>query len=103
MTPYLVPLTNAQQKFSIALAGVVYNMTLKWNTIGNTWLLDIADQANNPLVSGIALVTGCDLIGQYKHLGIGGSLIAQTDFSVNAPPTYQNLGSNSNLYFVTSP
>lgn len=103
MTPYTIPLTNSQQQLSIALAGIIYNLTIKWNTIGNTWLLDIADQANNPLVSGIPLVCGCDLLGQYKHLGIGGSLIAQTDFSVNTPPTYSNLGSNGNLYFVTSP
>ena len=103
MTPYTIPLTNSQQQLSIALGGTIYTLTVYWNTQSNVWTLDIADSAGKDIVLGIALVTGCDLLGQYAYLGLGGSLVVQTDFDPTLPPTYDNLGINGNLYFVTTP
>ncbi len=103
-TIYEVPLSPQSQVFSIALNGVTYNLTLMWRTApapGN-WVLDIADSANNPLIQGIPLVTGCDLLGQYEYLGIGGGLWVSTDGDPSAIPTYSNLGTLSHLYFVVS-
>ena len=102
-TPYTIPLTSAQQQIQISLGGIVYTLTVKWNTVADCWVIDIANQNGVNIVTGIPLVTGCDLLGQYKYLNLGGSLICQTDFDSAAVPTYQNLGSNSQLYFVTSP
>lgn len=89
------------QKFTISLAGVTYNMVLQWNGQGSFWGLDIADQNNVPIIQGLPLVTGIDLLEQYAYLGIGGQLIVTTDFDTGAPPTSSNLGSQSHLYFVT--
>jgi len=102
-TPYIVTLTSAQQQIQIAMGGVVYTLTVWWNTEADCWVLDIADQNGKNILTGLALVTGCDLLGQYAYLGFGGSLVCQTDFQTDAIPTYENLGSNSQLYFVTSP
>ena len=103
MTAYLVPLQANAQTFPISLAGTVYNLTIHWNAPSAAWILDIADAGKNPMVSGIPLVTGTDLLAQYAYLGFGGQLIAQTDNDTSAVPTYANLGQGGNLYFVTSP
>jgi predicted Zn-dependent protease with MMP-like domain len=102
-TPYVIPLMSAQQKIQIALGGVVYTLVVQWNTHAQCWVVDIEDQNGNPIVTGLALVTGCDLLGQYAYLNLGGSLICQTDYQTDVVPTYENLGTNSQLYFVTSP
>lgn len=101
MTPFRIPLTNSQQQLGIALGGIVYTLTVNFNSNANSWTLDIADQSGNVIVAGIALVTGCDLLGQFGYLNFGGSLVAMTDYDSEAVPTYDNLGGNGNLYFVT--
>ena len=102
-TAFEVPLTPAAQVFQIPLAGITYTMTLHWCKPVNNWVLDIADASNNNIVTGIPLITGADLLGPYKYLGIGGSLIVQSDYSPYSIPTLANLGQQSHLYFVTVP
>jgi hypothetical protein len=102
-TPFLIPLQPTNQTFQITLAGVVYTLTVRWNDMNEAWTLDLADQNQNPIVSGIPLVTGVDLLAPYGHLNIGGQLIAQTTNDTNAVPTLANLGSSGNLYFVVLP
>lgn len=99
-TPYLVPLKATNQKLQVMLAGQPYNLTVRWNEMNQSWMLDIADGDSNPLVSGIAIVTGRDLLAPYAYLGIGGQLIAQTTNDTDAVPTFANLGNLGNLYFV---
>jgi hypothetical protein len=102
-TVYEIPLQANAQSFTITLAGVTYGMQLIWCDPNQTWILDISDVNGNPLVQGIPLVTGIDLLAQYDYLGFGGELVAQTTNDTYAPPTYDNLGSTGNLYFVTNP
>jgi hypothetical protein len=101
-TPYTIPLTNSQQQITISLGGVVYTLTVWFdsNPAANCWVMDIGNQNNVPILTGIPLVTGTDLLGQFAYLNFGGKLICQTDFDPDAIPTYQNLGYNSQLYFV---
>ena len=100
MTAYEIPLSANPQTLSVNLAGAYYNLTVKWNAQNTSWVLDIADSNNNPLVQGIALVTGADLLEQYAYLGIGGQLQVQTDSDTFAVPTIDNLGTDSHLYFI---
>lgn len=65
------------------------------------WVLQIADQSGNVLVSGIPLVTGANLLAQYAHLGFSGGLYVQTTNNPDAVPTFSNLGSDALLYWVT--
>jgi hypothetical protein len=102
MTAYEIPLSAKPQTFSIALGGVTYKMTLRWNVPAAAWMLDIADATGNPMVGSIPLVTGVDLLGQYAHLGFIGQLVVQTDHDPDAVPTFDNLGTTGHLYFVTS-
>jgi hypothetical protein len=95
-----IPLTGVSQRFGITLANVRYILTVRWNSKVSSWFLDIADSGNIPVLSGIPLVTGVDLLEQFEYLGLGGQLFVQTDGDAQAIPTYENLGTSSHLYFV---
>lgn len=110
MTAFVVPTQPMPQAFAISLAGVTYNLTLKWNDVlyrgglvTPCWMLDIADANNVPLATGLPLVTGADLLAQHPYLGIGGQLIVQSDNDPNLVPDFDTLGRTGQLYFVTSP
>lgn len=102
-TPHLIPLIAGPQTLSITLAGTVYNLNVYWCRPAATWMLDIADSSNNPILSGLPLITGADLLEQYAYLDFGGQLIAQTTNDALLPPAFDNLGTSGNLYFVTTP
>jgi len=103
MTAYEIPLIAAPQTFSVSLSGITYNFTVKWNAIAQLWMLDISDADGNGLAWGLPLLTGQDMLQQFGYLGIGGQLVVQSDYDGFALPTVDNLGTNSHLYFVTSP
>ena len=99
MAVFLIPFTPAQpQSFQISLNGITYTMKVRWCDPFNCWILDLADVSNNPILQGIPLITGTDLLSQYAYLGLGFSLVVQTNNDVDAVPTFANLGSQGNLY-----
>ncbi len=100
-TLYEIPLINLAQTLSITLADVSYVLTVKWNDASSCWVMDMGDANGNPILQGIPLVTGSDLLEQFAYLNFGGALIAQTDHDIYAPPTYDNLGTTGHLYFET--
>lgn len=100
MPAYEIPLSPEPQTFTIELSGVTYRLTFGWNAVVSVWVLDIADQYENPILRGIPLVANVDLLSPYPYLNFGGTLIAQTDSDINLPPTFDNLGSTGHLYFV---
>ncbi len=102
MSAFEIPLSPEAQQFNISLGGVTYGVNLYWNANSSTWCIDLSDNSGNPIVRGIPLVANVNLLEQYAYLGIGGQLIVQSDDDPNAPPTSDNLGSISHLYFVTS-
>lgn len=102
-TTFIIPLINEPQQFEIALAGVNYLMTCKWNDSDDAgWVLDIADDSGTPIICNMPLITGADLLDGMDYLGIQGSLFIFTDGDDFATPTLLNLGVESNLYFQTS-
>ena len=97
---FTVPLSNVPQKFGITLGGRKLDITGKWNEHSG-WVLDLSDGVTSEsIVAGIPLVSGCDLLSQYKYLSIPGSLIVYTDGEQFTPPDEFNLGKESNLYYV---
>lgn len=100
MATYEIPLGNYPQSFSISLAGTVYQLTVLWR--GTFWALDIADKDGNPLVRGIPLVCGLDLLSPYQYMGFAGSLYVQGDANAGDAPDFFNLGITQKLYFVTN-
>jgi len=73
-----IPFSPRPERFTVTLSGTDYRLTVQYRKAGGAgWVLDIADASDNPLVSGIPLVTGVDLLAQYKHLGFQGRLWVQ--------------------------
>ena len=85
---------------------MVYNLVLLYRNDPNGqggWVLDVYDSGGNPIVTGIPLVTGENLLAQYAYLGFIGGLWVQTTSDPDAVPTFQNLGGDGQLYYVTNP
>ena len=102
MAEFLIPLTNIPQEFSISLDNREVTIHQRWNEWSG-WLINISDTATNTsIISGIPLVTGCDLLEPFPELGFLGSLFVYTDGDAMAIPTIDNLGLDSNLYYVTA-
>lgn len=126
-TVFQIPLVASPQTFTITLAGVTYTMTLMYHSaygavsgapVGvdqdvptstidtndlDGWATDIADASNNPILCGIPLIPGIDLLYQYAYLGFGGSLVVSVDGNPDAVPDFVGLGTTGKLYFVTNP
>lgn len=100
LTPFEIPLQNTPQTLAITLTGVQYRLTIHWCDPAQCWIIDIADTNSVPILSGVPMVTGADLLEQFAYLGIGGELIAQTDNDPTAVPTFTDLGNTGHLYFV---
>jgi len=95
---------STPQVFSTTLSGVSYTFRMLWRDNDEAgWVLDIFDIQGEPLVCGIAVITGFDLLMPYKYLGFTGCLVVLTDGDQYAPPTFESLGDSSHLYYVTGP
>lgn len=100
---FRIPLKGGTpQRFTITLGQIEYQLTLRYRNIDQGgWCVDIADAIGAAIIAGIPLVTGADLLEQYKHLNFGGRLWVQTLSDPDAVPTFDNLGSDGLLYWVT--
>ena len=102
MANFEIPLSPEGQRFSITLSGVEYQLRVQWrNAMDSGWVLDIADAGGTPIINGIPLVTGCNLLAAYAHLGFTAVLWVQTTADPDAVPTFENLGIGSHLYWWT--
>jgi hypothetical protein len=103
MASFEIPLSGANQTFAIVLNGVSYVLRLIFCQTTDSsacWLLDISDQNSNPIVCGVPLVTGADLLEQYAYLNFGFILYCFSDGTLSsAIPTFANLGTTSHLFF----
>ena len=94
-----IPLSPDNQQFAIALAGQNFQMAVTWRAA--FWCLDIMDSSGVDLIKGIPLITGADLLAQYRYLGLGFSLYVDCDDPASDNPTETDLGIKSHLYAVT--
>lgn len=99
-TVYEIPLSATPQSFNVTLGTTSYEVRLVWNYASSCWVLDFSDSAGTPVLVGVPLVVGADLLAQHKHLGFSGTLRVQNDSDVEKAPTYEDLGQESRLYFV---
>lgn len=103
MSTFLLPLINVPQTFQLTLAGVEYVVTCRWNDAQDAgWVIDFANAITGlPIVANIPLIVGADLLAGLDYLGFQGSLFVLTDGASDDVPTLDNLGVESNVYFVT--
>lgn len=98
MATYEIPLTPTPQSFGMSLGGVEYYLTLQYRGM---WVLDIADAQEQPIVGGLPLVPGVDLLAQHRHLGIPGRWYVRGNDKPDDLPTFDDLGYGSRLYWVS--
>lgn len=108
-TNFLIQLSGIAETFTIDLAGTTYTLTIYWNDMmaesddGDTgWTMDIGDATGVSLACGLPMITGADLLDGLEYLGINGSLIMYTNGMTYVVPTFDNLGTDCNLYFQTT-
>lgn len=95
-----IPLEAVPQRFAIELSGVSLIMACRWNPELPAWTLDVYDgETSAPLAMGLPIVTGVDLLGQHRHLGIPGQLLVHVEGADEAAPTLDNLGSLADVYY----
>lgn len=106
-----IPLTAANQYFQCPINGTVYQFNLIWRAPiwapnSGFWVIDISDPTTgDPIVQGIPLVPGSNLLAPYEYLNIGGGtseLWVVSDGDPGALPTMTNLGATSHLYLVVT-
>ena len=111
IAPYSTPLTriNLQpaqnQSLSVNLNGTDYRLRLLFNAAVSDpfWALDIGDANGAPMVCGIPLLPGQNLLEPYGHLDIGGGGAlfcygaGATDGGI---PDWDTLGVSWQLYFA---
>ena len=100
MSLYEFPTGPSARTYGVDLLGTRYQLLYTFSSENNTWMLDISDIYNTPIVTSIPLVTGADLLDTLGYLGIGGKLVAAMDTGVS-PPGFSTMGTLGHLYFVT--
>ena len=100
-----IPLRPATpMRFSMTLAGVAYTARIYWNVFMQCWSLELADVDGYPLIMGIPLVTGTDLLGQFGYVDIGGQLlVTTTPGPPDTVPGWADMGVTGHIYFVVLP
>jgi probable HAF family extracellular repeat protein len=98
---YEIPMIAGVPSFRVVqLSGNRLQIAAHWCDPLTSWVLDIADIDGNPIVSGIPMITGADLLAQYVYMNFGGMLLAQSDFDWTVPPTFDDLGRVGHLYWI---
>jgi hypothetical protein len=100
---FLVPFVPATpQILQISIGGTTYTMKVRWCVPANCWMLDLSDASGNPILQGIPLITGTDLLAQFAYLGLGFSLLVQSNNDPTAVPTFASLGLTGNVYILVA-
>ncbi|EHV49013.1 putative bacteriophage protein [Escherichia coli DEC5E] len=99
MTIQEIPLTADNQQFSIVLGGVTWRISIIWRVL--YWIMDLQNDRGEPVISGIPLVTGADLLAQYACMGLGFKLVVVCDDNTQDYPTKIDLGGRSHLLVLT--
>jgi hypothetical protein len=99
MATYRIPLKASPQQMTINLPSGTYQLRFLYMDQPEAgWIMDMLDSLGNPVVCGIPLITGADLLEQYKYLFQPPFLMfVYTDGDPAAVPTFDNLGTLSNV------
>ena len=102
MADFVIPVDSAGTNYTldVSLSGSVYRFGLYWNTRGQFWLLDIFDQADTPLATGLKLVADWELIGGLGMASLPAGLLYVVDVSGQGlDPGIDDLGTRVQLIY----
>ena len=98
MSYFNIPLMATNQRFNVSLGNTTYKLQLIYRV--NKWFLDIFDVQNTPLICGLPLVMGDNLLIQHQHVISGSLLVMNTN--ENEQQSFTDLGKNITLYWSPS-
>lgn len=89
MAIHTIPLSGSAEQFTVALNGTSYLLRTTFCEGGDgSWILDIGDANGTPMLCGVPLLPGQNLLEQFDYLAIGGvgsQLILKSDGSGERP------------------
>jgi hypothetical protein len=75
-------------------------LVFRYNSRMQRWILDINDSQNNQILSGVPILIGLDLTGQYLYLSIPpGVFLALDNTNQDTQPTVYSFGTTNSLYY----
>lgn len=104
MTTYLSYPAGANfpwNSFRATLSGVVYTITLRYNTRAARWVMDIGDASNNPILMGLPILIERNLAGQYVTPGLppGPSFAVCDTAAPLTQPSRYSFGTTHTLFY----
>ena len=92
---------SADFEQQLALGAITVTLRLTWNSRSEFWMLSVVD-ANDRRVYAVKLVPNYLLLRQHKALFplVGDILLVREDPQAGEYPTFENLGTAFNLYFL---
>lgn len=102
-TPELfsIPLYSGAQQFLVTLDNKTLQIRLIWREAPEGgWFIDFFDVDETPILCGIPLRCGHNLLGQYEYLSLG-KMQAMINNDDSRDPTYDDMGNNLELYWTT--
>ncbi len=102
MTIFEFPLSPNAQQMTVPIGGSELTFRFAWaDSPDGGWFVDISRLDGTPLVRGLPLTAGENVLQKFDYLGIGGAIYVQTDADPLIEPTYDNLGLNGRVLLVT--
>lgn len=102
MAAFEFPLTPGAQQMTVPVSDEQFTFRFAWSdSPEGGWFIDILRLDGSPLVRGLPLTAGENVLQQFDYLGISGAIYVQTDNDPLVEPTYDNLGLNGRVFFVT--
>ncbi|WP_269914789.1 phage baseplate plug family protein [Acinetobacter sp. HY1485] len=98
MSYFNIPLMATNQRFNVSLGTTTYKLQLIYRV--NKWFLDIFDTQNTPLICGLPVVMGDNLLIQHQHIISGSLLVMNTN--ENEQQNFTDLGTTITLYWSPS-
>lgn len=95
MPLFEIPLSSNNQKFNIQLGGSPFKLRFIYRI--DAWFVDVLDTSENPLVMGLLMCPGINLLEQYQHILQGAFYV--TNSNKDEAQGYLDLGTKIKLYW----
>lgn len=88
--------------FRVGLSGVQYTFTVRYDSRMDRWILDLADAQGSPVIIGVPLLIGLNLLGRFTgqtNVPIG-KFYATDNTSQSTQPTRYSFGITHTLWYL---
>lgn len=104
-SPVLVPVDTTLGFYSerVALDGISYILSFRYNARMDRWLLDVADSSGNPILYGCPILESWPVLSRFRGKIPGlpqGPLVALDQSGTGQDPTEKTLGASVPLFYV---